>query len=336
MLNTDKNQNLIVWFATLSSVVQTFSAQQLYDLNKYSEAFFAKLFTLLLKIEFTQMDLISKNYPAIDLGSKNNTLSIQVTSNLDKDKIHHTINTFIIKKLNYTNLSFLELRYVDPSQKASNHWKILNTLCTANATNRIWNDELLKDIIFYDLFKVVHLIQNIENNDYLEFEKIYKLCEYYLPAVQSSFTQESVEVAHLRQVFVKLSEACKSDLTLQTPNISESDIALKRERFKDYWTHIQSMLTILRKDEWLGQNRYYTVMSSFDEASKQIIINYLQIISIEILSETNNNPIEAIKKLSLDIIKKSNLSEYYESDIKGFLYYHFMYCNVFPNPDNSI
>jgi hypothetical protein len=121
MLNADKNHNLVVWFATLSSVVQTFSDQQLYDLNKYCESLFAKLFSSLFDIEFSHMDLIKKNYPAIDLGSNNNTLSIQITSNLDKNKIHHTIDTFIISKLSYTNLGFLELKYIDPSQKPRNH-----------------------------------------------------------------------------------------------------------------------------------------------------------------------------------------------------------------------
>lgn len=69
------------------------------DINKYAEGFLIPLLNQVFKKEFQRLEFVKQNYPAIDLGSTDNKISIQVTSEIGFDKIKNTITKYIENKL---------------------------------------------------------------------------------------------------------------------------------------------------------------------------------------------------------------------------------------------
>ena len=64
------------------------------DINKGSEDFFCHLLNLIHNIKLKNMNEITSNYPAIDLGDKDARVCFQVTSENTKRKIESTISKF--------------------------------------------------------------------------------------------------------------------------------------------------------------------------------------------------------------------------------------------------
>ena len=69
------------------------------DINKHAEAFLIPLLDQIFQKSFIRLEYQKFNYPAIDLGSKDYMISIQVTSEKGFDKIANTISKFIENKL---------------------------------------------------------------------------------------------------------------------------------------------------------------------------------------------------------------------------------------------
>ena len=58
------------------------------DINKYAEGFLIPILNGVFQKNFKRLEFIKQNYPAIDLGSTDNEISIQVTSEVGYDKIN--------------------------------------------------------------------------------------------------------------------------------------------------------------------------------------------------------------------------------------------------------
>ncbi len=69
------------------------------DINKYAEGFLIPILNEIYKKSFQRLEFIKQNYPAIDLGSTDNQISIQVTSEIGFDKIKNTLTKYIENKL---------------------------------------------------------------------------------------------------------------------------------------------------------------------------------------------------------------------------------------------
>lgn len=86
----------LAWF---TSQVKIENKNGNFDINKYAEGFFIPILRKIYKKSFERLEFIKQNYPAIDLGSKDNQISIQVTSELGYDKIKNTLTKYIENKL---------------------------------------------------------------------------------------------------------------------------------------------------------------------------------------------------------------------------------------------
>lgn len=70
-----------------------------FDINRKSEDFFSGLLNLLFNLKLVNMNKLKMNYPAIDLGDKENRICYQVTSDSTSVKIRETLDQFRYLKL---------------------------------------------------------------------------------------------------------------------------------------------------------------------------------------------------------------------------------------------
>lgn len=86
----------LAWF---TSQVRIENKNGNFDINKYAESFLIPVLNQVFKKKFQRLEFIKQNYPAIDLGSDDNQISIQVTSEIGFDKIKNTLTKYIENKL---------------------------------------------------------------------------------------------------------------------------------------------------------------------------------------------------------------------------------------------
>ena len=93
----------LAWFC---SQVKIENKNGNFDINKYAESFLIPILNQVFKKKFQRLEFIKQNYPAIDIGSDDNQISIQVTSETGFDKIKNTLTKYIENKLfdKYTDL----------------------------------------------------------------------------------------------------------------------------------------------------------------------------------------------------------------------------------------
>ncbi len=85
----------LAWF---TSQVRIESKSGYLDIAKYSEGFLIPILNQIFDKKFVKLEYIKVNYPAIDLGSADKSISIQVTSEKGFGKIKKTLSKFINKK----------------------------------------------------------------------------------------------------------------------------------------------------------------------------------------------------------------------------------------------
>lgn len=67
----------------------------LYDINIHAESFFCELLNLVFRYKLENLNCSHKNFASIDLGDKENRVSVQITSQEARDKVQKTIDKFI-------------------------------------------------------------------------------------------------------------------------------------------------------------------------------------------------------------------------------------------------
>lgn len=74
--------------------VSSQNALRLFDINTVSEDFFAHFLGVVYDLALVNLNVISKSFPAIDLGDRARRHSIQITSDGTKTKVKETIDKF--------------------------------------------------------------------------------------------------------------------------------------------------------------------------------------------------------------------------------------------------
>lgn len=67
----------------------------LFDVNHVAEDFFARFLSIVYDLSLVNLNIVSKNYPAIDLGDRVKRFSIQITSDGSRSKVSETIKKFL-------------------------------------------------------------------------------------------------------------------------------------------------------------------------------------------------------------------------------------------------
>lgn len=103
----------LAWF---TSQVKIENKNGNFDINKYAEGFLIPILDEIYKRNFERLEHIKQNYPAIDLGSKDNQISMQVTSETGYDKIKNTLTKYIENEL-FSTFSELYHLVIDEDYK---------------------------------------------------------------------------------------------------------------------------------------------------------------------------------------------------------------------------
>lgn len=111
----------LAWF---TSQVRIENQSGNFDINKYTENFLIPIVDEIYKKSFERLEFTKKNYPAIDLGSKDKQISIQVTSEIGFDKIKRTLTKYIEKKLFNTFSELYHLVIHDDYETGKNNQNI--------------------------------------------------------------------------------------------------------------------------------------------------------------------------------------------------------------------
>lgn len=90
-----KFEEILTCLSILKYIIKSKSKKGLFDTNKHAESFFCKILNTTYKWKLDNMNHVSLNYPAIDLGDSHNRICAQITSDNTSLKIKNTIDTFI-------------------------------------------------------------------------------------------------------------------------------------------------------------------------------------------------------------------------------------------------
>ena len=86
-------------FAKWQVQIENLNSLSLYDANIFSEHTLCELLNIVFDYNLINANLISANFPSVDLVDKTNKIAIQVTSTSQKNKIQTTLNKFSEKRL---------------------------------------------------------------------------------------------------------------------------------------------------------------------------------------------------------------------------------------------
>lgn len=315
MINSEIDlKNISNSLALLSREVEIYNCVNFYDINIVAEDFYAQLLNLIYGINLYNLNAYEKNAPAIDLGDKKTRISIQVTSDNDSKKIKKTIDKFIEYKhyLNYDRLIVLMLT------------KKKNYSVNFDTKSKFKFDKKSDIIDYLDLMKAIN------KKDTQELEEISSFLERELTSkIESEKTTNAGEVDTIIDLIEYITKNRELKKKLDTVVDPEYKI---QKRFREFAERLIDDYTSLYTIYGDALEMVHTILE-IDEALDIITIMYLQDISIKILDETKNNPVEALNKLVEFFEERlsKNGKKYDRAAIKFYLINETIKCNVFPN-----
>lgn len=300
--------------ALLSREIEIYNCVNFYDINIVAEDFYAQLLNLIYGINLCNLNAYEKNATAIDLGDKKTRIAIQVTSDNDSKKIKKTIDKFI-EYQHYLKYDRLIVLMLTKKKKYSVNFD----------TKSKFKFDKKSDIIDYlDLMKVI----NKKNTQ--ELEEISSFLERELTSkIESERTTNASEVDTIIDLIEYITKNRELKKKLDTVVDPEYKI---QKRFKEFAERLIDDYTSLYTIYGDALEMVHTILE-IDEALDIITIMYLQDISIKILDETKNNPVEALNKLVEFFEERlsKNGKRYDRASIKFYLINETIKCNVFPN-----
>lgn len=129
-----------------------------FDGHVDAEELFRKLMNLIYSCNLENLNLIKKNFPAVDLADKNKRLAVQITASKDgATKIRHTVDLFVKNNL-HREYSVLEIVFIGDKPKLG---KIINNEFTLKVKDI---SDLIKDIGGLSLEKVDEIREFLRKN----------------------------------------------------------------------------------------------------------------------------------------------------------------------------
>ncbi|MGV3525510.1 MAG: SMEK domain-containing protein [Candidatus Sericytochromatia bacterium] len=313
--------NIAEQIAYLKSLVESYNALSLFDVNKLAEGFYKDLLNLAFDYQFKDANIVEPNAAAIDLTDEVKRIAIQVTSDNDADKIKYTISKFIEKKLyeKYDSLHILILV----------NKKGYTTTFDSQGKFKFG----IKENIF-DVNDLLACIRNKANPSKLESISNFLSSELNLLKAARLRTQ-STEVETIFDLISYLSENKQHfELGEDDPDPHrkfEVRFAAHTEFLKELYSDLLSIYLTP-----LGQA---SKTIGIDILTIRLINYYLKDLSVKHLEDAENNPRKALDTMT-DYFE-SQLQEvrpgyrYDKSAIKFYLLNEVINCSVFPNPSPS-
>lgn len=312
-------KNIAEALALLSKEVEVLNCVNLYDINIVAEDFYALLLNKIYGYNLRNLNSYENNAPAIDLVDEVKRISIQVTSDNTSEKIKKTIEKFIEYKqyLKYDRLIVLVLT------------KKKKYTANFNTKSFFAFDKELDIIDYIDLMKAVKV------KDIKDLKKISQFLEDELVSkMQQPKTTQASEVDTIIDLIEYITKNREFKRKLDRGGVDPEYKIFKR--FKDFAERLITDYTTLYTLYGEALDLVHSTLE-IDEAQDLITIMYLQDISIKMLDQSSNDPVEALKKLVDYFEEKLSLNgkEYDRAAIKFYLVNEMIRCNVFPNERGS-
>jgi len=305
--------------AILSREIEIFNCVCFYDINHVAEDFYAQLLNKVYGYNLCNLNAFEKNAPAIDLGDKKNRISIQVTSDNDSDKIKKTIYKFI----EYNQYSIYDKLIILILTKKKKYR-------TEFDTQNLFHFDKDKHIIDY-----TDLVKDISTKDSTELLDISRFLE-------SEFVGRHNRKEHTMASEIETIIELIEYISKNRDKKEKRDVVIDPEykidyRFKKFAEKLKNNYLILHSLYGEALETIYTTLE-IDEAQDIITALYLQDISIKMLEEASNNPIQALERLVDYFAEKlgQNGKKYDKAAIKYYLVQELIKCNVFPNERDDI
>lgn len=146
MLNKERTlKEIIYWISHLSTSASLGGKIHFFDLNIVAEDFYADLLSIIYSLHLKNLNKMSLNAVAVDLGDFKNRVCIQVTSNRTLRKVQDTINKF---EKNHLSQHFDHLKIVIIGEKTGKYPTL--TLPSSISFDRtkdiIGNSDIIKSI----------------------------------------------------------------------------------------------------------------------------------------------------------------------------------------------
>jgi hypothetical protein len=183
-------KKIIDEFSILENKIDKHNNLNLTDINLFSEDFFASILNIIFRYNLKPFKKI--NYPAIDLGDKENSIAFQITSTKTKKKIQKTLNGFKNQNL---HLEFIKLKILVLGKKQ----KLYKNLEIDEALN--FNSS--KDII-----DINDLLKNIKD---LPSQKMQKILDLFKREFHKQTTNSNSSLSKLNRN-LKLRKRIENDL----------------------------------------------------------------------------------------------------------------------------
>lgn len=170
MIDNTKSEEIKQYLSILANYIYISNKQGCHDINKICENFFGGLINIINDLKLINMNRIKVNFPAIDLGDKDNKISYQITSESNSSKVKECIKKFEELSLynDYDNLIILILGKNNTKNRILNNGKytckIIDFGDLGNEIDNLTDD---KKSEVYEYFK--------DKLDKKLFEKIYEI-----------------------------------------------------------------------------------------------------------------------------------------------------------------
>ncbi|MDQ1351958.1 MAG: hypothetical protein QG657_2264 [Acidobacteriota bacterium] len=304
--------------ALLRLQVENRNSQQLYDIDSFTEDVFKGLLNRVYGYDLENLNIQKKSMPAIDLGDKNSSVAVQVTSENSSTKIIETIDKFTDIKL-YDEYKRLLILIVN---KKKNYRGEFENRSLYFKTEILDIDDLLTHIRGLEtplLEKIANFLEN-------ELEANKKHGGY------TGQVSESNEVETIMRLIEFLSNYENKNIDSKPEEEPDPEKKIYK-RFSDHSTFLESLYR--ERVPIYGEALDIAVKTMGLHLGKIIKIrSYLKEKSDETLTECDDNPKMALDALSdyFELKISSQGIKYDHGAIKFYLIDELIKCNVFPNP----
>lgn len=230
------------------------NASAMLDINIIAEIFFIPILNEIYDCDLKNMNLIEKNYPAIDLADKTKKIAIQITSTSTTKKVRETLEKIV--KNNFYNIYNNFFILIITSKQEEYNSDILSKATEGKfhfTNDNIIDVESLFRLITSLSITKIEKIEQYLRNQYTDVNKTNNLLEKNLPKIKSKmdYFQDKYVKSKLETAYGARQEWYEKKAYFETklPNISditqiytiEKHIAECNMKIKDYENEISSI-----------------------------------------------------------------------------------------------
>jgi hypothetical protein len=298
----------------LSYQVEYRNSINLYDINIVAEDFFRDFLNLVYDYKLINLNSIDKNTSSIDLGDKESSLSIQVTSDNSSTKIKKTIDKFNENNL-YKQYKRLVILILTQKKKYTATFSTEGKF-SFDKKSDVWDfKKIISDIRDLDIEKLKLIA------DFLDMEMNRVVSNQI--HVQSSEVETIVDLIEYLSTNKKFRKNEKNTIVDPDHKINT--------RFKEYADFLKKLYMKLVSIYGSSVSEANLTLG-LDEIKEMVIGTYLMDISDKYLKASNENPQLALEKLTDFFSEELGKSgkKYDKMAIKYYLISQTIRCNVFP------